>query len=146
MRRCASRSAQTLGRMNRLTLVSRITLAVVLTVVLFVTHAYIASVASDLPYLFKDRPMMLAALLASSVLSAIATAFVFSYPIAWTYGRSAPLVALAICIPTVVYRISQIAGTSGKSFVVATLALEAIALALLVPLGAWVLMRRRNAT
>jgi hypothetical protein len=132
--------------MNRVIRVSlQIALVAIFAAVLFVVHAYIAVAASELPYLFKGRPLMLAALLASSVLSAIASAAIFAYPIAGIYRRFAPLAALAICIPTVVHRTSQIAGTSGKPFVVSALVLEAVALAVLVPLGAWALMRWRYA-
>ena len=116
----------------------------VLALALFIAQAYIAVLLSGLPMLFSTRPLKLTALLASAVLISVIVAAVFAYPVALAYKRRTVLAAIVVCAPTILFHFPHVFETSGKPFVIATLILELLSLAILVPYASWLVGSRSN--
>jgi len=112
--------------------------------VLFFVHGYALMLCLEVTMLPHARSFKLAGLLVNSVLGAVLTAGIFSYPLVKIYARYAVSAAVVICIPTVFIRTPYVFHTSGLPFVIATLALDIVALLIIVPYGTWLLRRMRS--
>lgn len=115
----------------------------ILAVTFFVVHHFVQTIATDVGIMPNSREFELAGLLLSSILGPTVTALAFSYPIARMFGRHSMAAAVLISAPTIIFRASFYINNSGRPFVIAIFAIEVIALAVLVPIGAWLVHRKR---
>ena len=85
----------------------------------------------------QDRSLVFAALLAEGFAAAALVSLVFSYPLAFVYGRPAALAATAVALPVLFLRSSELPSFQQKPFSFLISMYEMFSFALLLIAGAW---------
>ena len=127
---------------------SRLSLQILLYVPLLLAlsfgHSLLLLWFGGLPNFFHTRALQLAAILVGAVLAGLVVAIVFAYPFAVIYRQHAVAVTSSVAILSAAWRVFLIGKTPEHTFVLVAFGLGVACLAVLPPMGVWVLCKLRS--